>query len=139
MLIHGTTKYFTMETGKYTEKLAKYTLYAAAFCLIAALCWCFRSVLMYILAALVISLLARPIMSLLEKISIKGHRLPSWTAAIISQILLLTVFLCIITMIVPIVSTIVKGISIESIDKAAAQIAVPGSGLPHRNNHLQRA
>ena len=129
MPIRGTTKYFTMETGKYTEKLAKYTLHAAAFCLIAALCWCFRSVLMYILAALVISLLARPIMSLLEKISIKGHRLPSWTAAIISQILLLTVFLCIITMIVPIVSTIVKGISIESIDKAAAQIAVPLSSF----------
>lgn len=129
MLIHGTTKDFTMETGKYTEKLARYTLYAAALCLIAALCWCFRSVLMYILAALVISLLARPIMSLLEKISIKGHRLPNWIAAIISQILLLIVFLCIITMIVPIVSTIVKGISIESIDRAAAQIAVPLSSF----------
>jgi predicted PurR-regulated permease PerM len=51
--------------------------------------------------------------------------MPSWLAAVISQILLLTAFLCIITMIVPIVSSIVKGISIVSIDNAAAQIAVP--------------
>ena len=129
MPIYSTNKNFTMETGKYTEKLAKYTLYAATFCLIAAICWYFKSVLMYILAAVVVSLLARPITTLLEKINIKGHRIPNWVAAIISQILLLTVFLCIITMIVPIVSTIVKGISIESIDRAASQIAVPLSSF----------
>lgn len=129
MPIYSTNKNFTMETGKYTEKLAKYTLYAAIFCLIAAICWYFKSVLMYILAAVVVSLLARPITTLLEKINIKGHRIPNWVAAIISQILLLTVFLCIITMIVPIVSTIVKGISIESIDRAASQIAVPLSSF----------
>ena len=119
-----------METEKYTEKLARYTLYAAVFCLIAALCWYFRSVLVYILGAVVISLLARPIMTLLGKISIKGHKMPAWLAAIISQFLLLVVFLCIITMIVPIVSSIVKGISIGSIDNAAAQIAVPDIVLP---------
>ena len=114
-----------MATEKYTEKLAKYTLYAVIFCLIAALCWYLRSVLVYILGAVVVSLLARPIMTLLDKIKIKGHKMPSWLAAVISQILLLTAFLCIITMIVPIVSSIVKGISIVSIDNAAAQIAVP--------------
>ena len=129
MPIYSTNKNFTMETGKYTEKLAKYTLYTATFCLIAAICWYFKSVLMYILAAVVVSLLARPITTLLEKINIKGYRIPNWVAAIISQILLLTVFLCIITMIVPIVSTIVKGISIESIDRAASQIAVPLSSF----------
>lgn len=123
-----------METEKYTEKLARYTLYAAVFCLIAALCWYFRSVLVYILGAVVISLLARPIMTLLGKISIKGHKMPAWLAAIISQFLLLVVFLCIITMIVPIVSSIVKGISIGSIDNAAAQIAVP---LSNFNEYLR--
>lgn len=123
-----------METEKYTEKLARYTLYAAVFCLIAALCWYFRSVLVYILGAVVISLLARPIMTLLGKISIKGHKMPAWIAAIISQFLLLVVFLCIITMIVPIVSSIVKGISIGSIDNAAAQIAVP---LSNFNEYLR--
>lgn len=134
MPIHGTHKYFAMETEKYTEKLAKYTLYAVIFCLIAALCWYFKSVLTYILGAVVISLLARPIMTLLEKISIKGHKMPSWIAAIISQFVLLTAFLCIITMIVPIVSSIVKGISIGSIDGAASQIAVP---LSNFNEYLR--
>jgi HD superfamily phosphohydrolase YqeK len=57
-----------MATEKYTEKLAKYTLYAVIFCLIAALCWYLRSVLVYILGAVVVSLLARPIMTLLDKI-----------------------------------------------------------------------
>ena len=72
MPIYGTYKIFCMETEKYTEKLARYTLYAAIFCLIAASCWYFRSVLVYILVAVVISLLARPITDVLKKLNIKG-------------------------------------------------------------------
>ena len=118
-------KIFVMESEKYTERLAKYTLFAAIFCLIAALCWYFKSVIIYILVAVVISLLARPITTVLKKINIKGHRLPDWACALIAVVLLMGALLCFVTLIFPIIGSIVKGLSIASIEKAASQVAIP--------------
>lgn len=118
-----------MEKEKYTEKLARYIIIAAIIGIVAAVCWYFSNVLVYILAAVVVSLLASPIMDLLQKIKIKGRSMPDWLAAAVSISILLMLILCIITLIIPIVSSIVKGISIESIDSAAGQISAPLSNL----------
>jgi predicted PurR-regulated permease PerM len=118
-----------MEIEKYTEKLAKYTLYAAVFCLIAALCWYLKDVLVYILAAVVISLMARPITTVLRKIKIRGKRMPDWLSALIALLLLIGGILAIVTMIIPIIGSIAKGISMASIEKAAAQVSVPLANL----------
>lgn len=127
-------KYFAMDTEKYTEKLARYTLYAAVFCLIAALCWYFRSVLVYILGAVVISLLARPITDTLRKISIKGRHLPDWLSALIAMFLLVAILLSIVTLVFPIIGSIAKGLSLASIEKAAAQVSIP---LTNLNEYLK--
>lgn len=118
-----------MESEKYTEKLAKYTLYAAVFCLIAALCWYLKDVLVYILTAVVISLMARPITTVLRKIKIRGKRMPDWLSALIALLLLIGGILAIATMIIPIIGSIAKGISMASIEKAAAQVSVPLANL----------
>lgn len=118
-----------MEKEKYTEKLARYIIIAAIIGIVAAVCWYFSNVLVYILAAVVVSLLASPIMDLMQKIKIKGRSMPDWLAAAVSISILLMLILCIITLIIPIVSSIVKGISIESIDSAAGQISAPLSNL----------
>ena len=122
-------KNFLMEREKYTEKLARYTLFTAIFCLIAALCWYFKSVLVYILVAVVISLLARPITTGLKKITIKGHKLPNWICALLALTVLMTSLLCVATLVFPIIGGIIKGLSIASIEKAAAQVAIPLSNL----------
>lgn len=127
-------KYFAMDTEKYTEKLARYTLYAAVFCLIAVLCWYFRSVLVYILGAVVISLLARPITDTLRKISIKGRHLPDWLSALIAMFLLVAILLSIVTLVFPIIGSIAKGLSLASIEKAAAQVSIP---LTNLNEYLK--
>lgn len=118
-----------MEKEKYTEKLARYIIIAAIIGIVAAVCWYFSNVLVYILVAVVVSLLASPIMDLMQKIKIKGRSMPDWLAAAVSISILLMLILCIITLIIPIVSSIVKGISIESIDSAAGQISAPLSNL----------
>ena len=59
---------------RYTERLAKYILIAAGVGIVAALCWYFSSVLIYILLAVVVSLIAQPVMTLLRKIRIKGRK-----------------------------------------------------------------
>lgn len=118
-----------MENEKYTEKLAKYTLFAACFCIIAALCWYFRNVIIYILLAVVVSLISQPVMTLMQKIKIKGRKAPDWILAAFTLCLVFLLFFMVVTMIIPVVSSIVKGISLSSIDNAARQISVPLSEL----------
>lgn len=118
-----------MENVKYTEKLAKYILFAACFCLIAALCWYFKNVIIYILLAVIVSLISQPVMTLLQKIRIKGRKAPDWLLAAFTICLVIMFFLLVVTLIVPVVSGIVKGVSLSSIENAARQISVPLADL----------
>lgn len=123
-------------TERYTDKLAKYVILAAGIGIIGALCWYFSSILIYILLAVVVSLIGQPIMSLLRKVKIKGHRAPDWVLAMITLLTLIILFFTVITLIVPIVSGIIKGISLDSIETAARHISGP---LAEMNLNLREA
>ena len=123
-------------TERYTDKLAKYILAAAGLGIIGVLCWYFSSVLIYILLAVVVSLIGQPVMTLMRKIKIKGHKAPDWLLAMLTLATLIILFFAVITLIVPIVSSIVKGISLTSIETAARHIAGP---LADMNMHLRAA
>ncbi len=123
-------------TERYTDKLAKYILLAAGLAIIGTLCWYFSNVLIYILLAVVVSLIAQPIMTLLRKIRIKGHKAPDWFLAILTLLTLLVIFITVITLIFPIISGIIKGISLSSIESAARHISGPLADL---NAHLYNA
>lgn len=110
---------------RYVDKLAKYILLAAGATLIGGICWYFRSVLIYILIAVVVSLIGKPIMKQLQKINIKGKRLPDWFLAVFTLLTILIIFISIITMVVPIVSGIIKGISLTSIEESVRYVAEP--------------
>lgn len=122
------------QNERYVDKLAKYILAAAGISIICAICWFLRNVLIYILAAVVISLIAKPIMRGLQKIRIKGKKAPDWFLAAFTLTLVISIILTILTMIVPIVSGILKGISLTSIENAAEQISIP---LANLNEFLQ--
>ena len=126
---NSTSKNFRMNSEKYTEKLAKYTLFAVISCIIAAICWYFSNILVYILTSVVVSLLARPIMNGLQRIRIKGKHLPAWICAVLSIAVILIAVSCVITMVFPIVSGIVKGLSLGSIERAASNISGPLQNL----------
>ena len=117
------------KTERYTDKLAKYILAAAGIGIIGLLCWYFSDILIYILLAVVVSLIAQPVMTLLRKIRIKGHKAPDWLLAMMTLATLILIFFAVITMIVPIVSGIIKGISLDSIETAARHISDPLSEL----------
>ena len=55
---------------RYIDKLAKYILVAAGVALAGAICWYFRNILIYILAAVVVSLISKPVMRILKKAAI---------------------------------------------------------------------
>ena len=69
------------QNERYVDKLAKYILVAAGIGIIATLSWYFRSVLVYILIAVVVSLIAKPLMNFMQRISIKGRKAPDWVLA----------------------------------------------------------
>ncbi len=110
---------------RYTDKLAKSILLAAGFAIIAALCWYFRSVLAYILIAVVVSLVAKPLMGLMQKIRIKGRKAPDWILAALSLIIVLGIILSIVGTLIPIIGNIVKDISLANIENAVKGLSVP--------------
>lgn len=119
---------------RYTDKLAKYILIAAALGIIGILCWSLRSVLGYILIAVVVSLIAKPVMGFFKKISIRGKHAPSWVLAALSLVIVIGGILTLLSLIVPLISSIVKDVSMTNIEQAARSMAVP---LADFNNFLR--
>ena len=81
------------------------------FAIIAALCWYFRTVLIYILVAFVVSLIGRPIIKLLRKVTIKKKHAPDWLLAILTLLLIIAFLALVITQMVPLVSNIIRDAS----------------------------
>lgn len=118
-----------MEKEKYSEKLSRYILIAAAVLLIGFVCYYFSNVLIYIIIAGIVSLISRPIMKGLGKIRIKGKSAPKWLLAIVTLIILLIVFVAVITGLIPVISNVIREISNVSIDSTAQGIAAPLADL----------
>lgn len=114
---------------RYTEKLAKYILIAAGAAIIMGLCWFFRNVITYILAAVVVSLIAKPMVNALKKIKIKGKRAPDWFLAAFSLIFVMACFLTLAYVVVPIAGSIIKNISLGSIESSLRSISGPLADL----------
>ena len=96
-----------MEGEKNTERLAGILLKAGGLALVLFLCWYFRSVLVYVLVAFVVSLIGQPVMRLLRKLRVRGKSAPDWLLAIVTLVLLFVVFGLFITRIIPVVTGIV--------------------------------
>lgn len=110
---------------RHTDRLAKYIMIASGIAIIGALCWYFKSVITYILVAVVISLIAKPLMGVLQKITIKGKRAPNWFLAALSLLIVLTTVTSLVTMVVPLVGGLLKNMSLASVETAVRGISVP--------------
>lgn len=111
-----------MENERGVDRLSRYIIYSAGAALALAACWYFRSVLLYIVLAAVLSLLSKPVMKFLSGIRIKGRQLPHWLAAVLSLGLIMLVFLFIFVQIIPIVVSIVQKITVNL---AASDYSLP--------------
>ena len=100
-----------MENERNTDKLAGYIIKLGGLALILALCWYFKSVLIYIIVAFVVSMIGRPFMQLLKKIKIKGKSAPNWLLALITIILIISLLVLLITQMIPLVSNIIRDAS----------------------------
>ena len=97
-----------MESKKNSERLAGWIMNVAVMGVILGACWYFRSVLIYILLAFVVSLIGHPLMELMRKIKIRGKQLPDSLLAVITIIVIMGVLSFTVTQIVPVVVHIVR-------------------------------
>ncbi|MBR6879278.1 MAG: AI-2E family transporter [Bacteroidales bacterium] len=97
-----------MENERNVDKLAGYLIKLGGLAIIAAICWYFKNILIYIAVAFVISLIGRPIMKLMRRVSIKGKHVPDWLLAILTIIVIFVFLLLIITQMIPMVSSIIR-------------------------------
>lgn len=107
------------------DALARYIIYGAITVLIGFLCWTFRDVIIYILIAGVLSLIGQPLMTLFGKIRIGKKRIPSWLGAIMSIVLILMVAFLVVTMLLPIVTSVIRDISMVNVGDTVKSISVP--------------
>lgn len=114
---------------RYTEKLAKYIMVATGAAIVLGLCWIFRNVITYILAAVVVSLIAKPLVNVLKKIKIKGRHAPDWFLAAFSLIFVLACFFTLAYVVVPVAGSIIKNISLGSIESSLRSISGPLADL----------
>ena len=114
-----------MDKERSVDKLSRYIMYTTVAAAVIAICWFFRDVIIYMLAAGLVALVGRPIMNFLNKLKIKGKGLPSWIYAILTIIITIAIFLAIVATIIPIIAGIAKDISMVNVESAAQSISVP--------------
>ena len=119
----------TMDSESSTDKLARYVIYVAVASVICALCWYFKSIIVYILIAAVVSLIGHPIIGLLKKIKIKKRSAPDWLLSIITIIIIVGLFFLIIGNFVPIIRNIVKDLSVANLTSSAGLSQHPVAAL----------
>lgn len=105
-----------MEQNKQSnvEKLAGFVLWASFLAIVGLLCWYFRNVLIYIVLAIVVSLLSRPLALFLGKVRIKNRYVPDWLSSLLSILCVLGGFILIVTQVIPVVTGIIKEASFFS-------------------------
>lgn len=103
-----------MESQSKLEKLAGYLIFIGILAIVGTLCWYFRSVLVYIILAFVVSLVSQPLMRLMQKIRIKGKSAPAWLLAILAIIVVIAILLLLILQIIPVITNIINDASLFS-------------------------
>ena len=108
-----------MEQERSIDRLARYLIIAATIAILACLCWYFKSVLVYVIVAFVVSLLAQPLMRLMRKLRIRGKSLPDGLLAIIAIVFILGILILVVTQVVPVVTRIVRDAAVLNSATAA--------------------
>lgn len=97
-----------MEKQSNVERLSGYVILIGILAITGVLCWYFRSVLMYIILAFVVSLVSRPLVNLMRKVQVRGKSAPDWLLAILAIVVVMAGLLLVVTQAIPVVVNIIR-------------------------------
>ena len=101
-----------MEQERSIDRLARYIIIAAVTVIVGWLCHTFSNVLVYVIAAFVVSLIGQPLMKLLRKVRFRGKSAPDWLLSILTIVVILGLLLFVVTQVIPVVTRIVRDASV---------------------------
>lgn len=107
------------------DKLAKYIIAAGTIAIVLFLGWYFRTILLYIAVAVVISLIGKPIVKILTGIHIKNFHIPRWLASVLTLTLIVCVCLSLFLLLAPMIGEIVHLINNTNISSLGNQVYEP--------------
>lgn len=96
------------------NRLADYIIKIAGLAAMIAICCIFSNVLIYILSAVVVSLIGHPIMRIFRKIHIKKLHIPDWISALLTILIIVAMLALIIAVMIPMVMNIINEASVAS-------------------------
>lgn len=96
------------------NRLADYIIKLAGLAAIIAICCIFSNVLIYILCAVVVSLIGHPVMRIFRKIHIKKLHVPDWISALLTIVIIVAMLALIIAVMIPMVMNIINEASLAS-------------------------
>ena len=103
-----------MEQERAVDRLSRYIILLGILVIVAWFCWYFRSVLIYIVLAFIVSLISHPLVRLMRRIRIKGKTLPDWLLAIVSILIVIGGLIFMVTQVIPVVTGIIRDASLFS-------------------------
>ena len=107
------------------DKLAKYIIIASVTAIVVFLGWYFRTILLYLAVAVVISLIGKPVVKFLTEIRIKNFHLPRWLASAVTLTLIICVCLSLFLLLAPMIGQFVHLINNMSLSSLGTQVYEP--------------
>lgn len=96
------------------NRSADYIIKIAGLAAMIAICCIFSNVLVYILSAVVVSLIGHPIVRIFRKIHIKKLHIPDWISALLTILIIVAMLALIIAVMIPMVMNIINEASVAS-------------------------
>lgn len=113
----------------------KYFLGFVALLTVAAFCWYFSSIIIYVLVAAVISFLGKPIIDILGKMKIRGYKLTDSIKAAVTLVCVWLVFILFFSTVIPLVASEFQSLGDVSVTNIVAELQTPieeiGAVLKH--------
>ena len=88
-----------------------------------------RGVLMYVLAAAVVSLVGRPVKELLDRIKIGRFTMPGWLSSLVTILLIIGMLIGVVLLMVPVFTNIASDISKANLDRGPISLTRPLDGI----------
>lgn len=107
------------------NKLVKYIIGISATLLIGFIAWYFSSIIIYLLISAALSLMGRPLMNWIMRVSYKKYSIPRSIAALITLLVMLSLFLSLFFIIAPLLGSFFLNISSLNINEIGAFISEP--------------
>ena len=107
------------------DKLAKYIIVAGAAAIVLFLGWYFRTILLYIAIAVVISLIGKPVVKFLTNLRIKNFHIPRWLASFLTLALILCVCLSLFLLLAPMIGEFVHLLNNMSLSSLSTHVYEP--------------